>query len=989
VLRTIFGVAWTVLVATAMAGEDFVARNWLTDDGLPNNLVRQIARDPRGFLWIGTGSGLARFDGREFKEYPLPMAAAEAKYDIRDLAVLPDGALVMLPESGGVVELRDARFSPHPASAVLGSRIASELFVEPDGTLWIGTASDVIRWHGGESLTFGRPEGLTRRNNRFTFVQDQRHRTWVAGGEFLGYFESGRLVRYPTRVGIGILIASSHSGGLWISTTEQLLRLDDDQLSVVLSGAEWQATERGGVQVLHDDGRGSLWIGTRRQGLYRLAQGKLSSVPLLHNTVSAVLGDAEDNIWVGTNGGGLSRLRAQAFTMLDAGTGFPDDMSTGVCEGADGVMWCANRAGGFIAVRDGKIEHALRNGQSTPYAITVCPDRSGEIWAGASDALYQIRRGATGPQLQLVSREQRDAHVLFGARNGDMWIGYGTDGFGFFRGGRFTPISAAEGYTRRRIKAIAEDPHGAIWVATDDRQVFELAAGKLVLRIAHAQMPGGLIYAMQFDADGQLWIATSRGLVLRRGERLDLFTTAQGLPDDQLTQTLFDNRDRLWLGSRRGIFSLPRRDLLAVADGKLAAVSATVFGRDDGLTGASALNGMQPLAWKAQDGRLWFATFGGVVGFDPATSLPSRPPPQVYLDEVDLNRAPVALEHGKPLRFGAGPQEVEFKFVALNFAAPEKTRLRYQLAGYDLGWIETRGPWQASYARLPPGSYVFRVSAAQADGAWGNDAVHLAVLVTPAWWQTGWFRAAAVLGIAALAALGARVWSHRRLRQRLAAVEHEHALEKERARIARDLHDELGGSLTQIGMLAERIKRHPDAADLKTSLSGLAWRTRRLSGELESIVWTVNPKNDTWDRLALFIEQYARNFCRDSAIRCEVRDAEAVPKQPVAPEVQNDILAVVKEALNNIAKHARARSVAIVFAVEADTLAIRVADDGAGFDPGAPEHAERNGLNNMRTRLSEIGGRLDIRSARGQGTEIVLRQPLASAAAVNSSPTIT
>ena len=189
------------------------------------------------------------------------------------------------------------------------------------------------------------------------------------------------------------------------------------------------------------------------------------------------------------------------------------------------------------------------------------------------------------------------------------------------------------------------------------------------------------------------------------------------------------------------------------------------------------------------------------------------------------------------------------------------------LAGYDLGWIETRGPWQASYARLPPGSYVFRVSAAQADGAWGNDAVHLAVLVTPAWWQTGWFRAAAVLGIAALAALGARAWSHRRLKQRLAAVEHEHALEKERAHIARDLHDELGGSLTQIGMLAERIKRHPDAADLKTSLSGLAWRTRRLSGELESIVWTVNPKNDTWDRLALFIEQYARNFCRDSAIR--------------------------------------------------------------------------------------------------------------------------
>jgi signal transduction histidine kinase len=269
-----------------------------------------------------------------------------------------------------------------------------------------------------------------------------------------------------------------------------------------------------------------------------------------------------------------------------------------------------------------------------------------------------------------------------------------------------------------------------------------------------------------------------------------------------------------------------------------------------------------------------------------------------------------------------------------------------------------------------------RAIARNQDGLWSPAEATLAVVSAAAWWQTWWAALGALLGFTVLVIWGVRYVSHRRLKRRLGQLERENALERERARIARDLHDELGGSLTQIRLLAERIKRHADQPDFKDSAGQLAWRARRLGRELESIIWTVSPKNNAWDRLASFIGQYALKFFRDSPVICDVQGADRVPALPLRPEEQHNLLAVAKEALNNILKHAQATRATLALSADDGRFELRIADDGGGFDPESGGLAACNGLNNMRARMREIGGEILIESAPGRGTVITVRQPM-------------
>jgi signal transduction histidine kinase/ligand-binding sensor domain-containing protein len=955
----------------------YLSRSWRVDDGLPHNATTRIVQDRRGFLWVATGGGLARFDGREFKVYPLPDASPGASLNIRDLALEEDGSLVMLPASGGVMRFRDGVFSVHPASAAFGTRQLLFLYLERGGAIWVVSGQDLIRWQNGKTETFGPRDGLNRRGHHPSVVVDAEEKVWVAVGDFFGRYEDGKLTRWPEPVGMAINLAPANQGGIWVATYERLSRLVNGKLQTVASGLEW-SEDREALQEVYEDRNNVLWLASRRHGLSRFQNGRVHRTPTSHEQIVAILEDNEGNIWVASSGGGIERLRPRTFELHDSTTGLPDDMSTSVCSDASGALWLANRRGGVVRIADGKSE-VIRGPAVTPsfYASVVCPDREGGIWVGAVHGLFRMGP-APGSQLERVSSNLPDAHVIFASRAGDVWIGSEDGRLGYFRQNVYHDVGEKEGYNRRRIYGIVEDKNGTVLMVSGDRRVYVWNGSRLEDLMPSAQIPGGLFYAAHADARGLLWIATSAGLVLWREGKFHLFGAREGLPDDLLSQILEDERGRLWCGSRRGVFSVAVNDLLAVADGREHRVNAVSLGAGEGMRGASTLNGFQPAAWKSGDGRLWFTTHEGVFGIDPEASQPSSQPPRVYIDEVFVDQRQMAA--ADTLRLRPEDQQIEFRFTALNFSAPEKVMLRHRLEGYDFGWVESNQR-AASYARLPPGSYTLRVSAATQGGPW-SEPTALAITVLPAWWQTWWFRAGVLLAFAALVGGFVRFWSHRRLRSRLLRLEHEHALEKERARIARDLHDDLGGSLTQIGLLADRLKRQAAEASLKPALAQLAWRTRQLAGDLESIVWTVSPKNNTLDRLAMFVAQYARGFFRDTAIECVVQGEETVPAVPVSPEAQHHILAVLKEALNNVLKHARATTVTVTMAADGGELILRIVDDGAGFDPAAAEHSERNGLTNMKARVTDLGGTLNFSSSQGHGTELVLRQPLASIAPV-------
>jgi signal transduction histidine kinase/ligand-binding sensor domain-containing protein len=956
--------------AAAAAEAAYVVRNWRVDDGLPHNTVNRVIQDRRGFLWLATGAGIARFDGLQFDEWPLPRASRDASYNIRDLALEHDDAIAFLPASGGILRLKEGNISPHPAAAAFPDRQLVQLFAEPGGALWVVAGGQgLARWENGVVKQFGAAEGLNRRGHRVSFAIDERRRVWIASGDFIGWFEAGALHRAPWNLGAAISIAPARQGGLWI-LGNGISRLENETLRTI-APPEQLGEQLTALQDMFEHPDGALWFASRRHGVSRFASGRLEPVPASHEQVVALTADQEGNIWVSTSGGGLDRLRPRPFVRHDAGSGLPDKISSSVCDDAQGTLWLANRRGGLVRLGpEGTQTFRPAGLPGEFFANVVTPAADGAIWVGAEQGVFRFDGRALAP----VAENLRGVHVLFCARNGDLWIGAGENRLAIHRGGALRMLGAAEGYKGRRVKALAEDSKGRIYVATDDREVFEWSDGRLVPAIEKNEMPGGLIYAAYCDGEDALWLATSHGVVLRRGGRLHHFTVAEGLADDLVSQILPDAQGRLWFGSRRGIFTVERAELIAIAEGRAIRANAVMLGKDEGLVGASTLNNTQPMAWAARDGRLWFTTYEGTVGIDPSRSLPRLAPPRIYIDRVAVNEEPVGS--AGEIKIGPGDRRLDVRLAALNLSAPDRVRVRHRLKGYDDDWLETGPDHRVVYQRLPPGRYTLEASAANQDGRWTAAPATLAVVVLPSWWQTWWARGCFIGAFTAGVAGAARFWSVRRLRRRLDRLEREHALEQERARIARDLHDDLGGSLTQIGLLAERVRRQTAEPGVKPALGQLAWRTRRLADELESIVWTVSPKNNTWDKLALFIDQYVRSFCRDTSLACTIEGAEKIPPEPLSPEAQHNILSVVKEALNNTLKHAQATRVEVLLDAAGGVFELQVADNGIGFDPGAAEHAERNGLTNMRTRIADLGGTIEIRSRPGAGTRLRIQQPM-------------
>ena len=294
-------------------------------------------------------------------------------------------------------------------------------------------------------------------------------------------------------------------------------------------------------------------------------------------------------------------------------------------------------------------------------------------------------------------------------------------------------------------------------------------------------------------------------------------------------------------------------------------------------------------------------------------------------DAVNLQTAEAGL------RLPPGHRRLEFEFTAPSFAAPENVQFRYRLEGFDEDWIDAGSERTASYSRLPAGNYQFRVKACNGDGVWNEEGSAVGFAVTPFFWQRWWFRLGVLAAFTSAVAVTARFASLRRLRRKLLALEQEAALNRERARIAKDIHDDLGGSLTQVELLLElAMQDSSEPGKVEERVRRVSTAVRGVGEALDEIVWAVNPRNDTVPDLIDFLSQFAAEFLHTAGIRCRVDLPDDPPPQPLSPEVRHHLFLVLKEALNNIARHAGAGEVRLQITVDARSMGLVIEDDGAG-----------------------------------------------------------
>jgi signal transduction histidine kinase len=435
---------------------------------------------------------------------------------------------------------------------------------------------------------------------------------------------------------------------------------------------------------------------------------------------------------------------------------------------------------------------------------------------------------------------------------------------------------------------------------------------------------------------------------------------------------------------------VPKDSFKAFDAGKISALPCIAYGLYDGLPTLECSGNYQPSCWRGHDGTLWFATVKGLVSVQPATVTVNRQPPPVLIEDVFVDGKPLAIqppEKSRPagevgfatLLIPPGKHQFDFHYTALSYAAPDKVRFRYRLAGLDNDWVEAGDKRSAHYGPLRPGDYRFEVTACNNDGIWNETGTALTVRVQPYFWQTWWFDL--LTGMMAIAAIigAVRFAVTRHLRRKLEQLKQQRAIEHERERIARDIHDDLGAGLTQI-LLQSALARRERPEQIQPHLAQISGTARELVGAMDEIVWAINPENDTLDGLVTYAEKFVQEYVTQAGLRCRLDLPAQLPLLVLSAEVRHNLFLAVKETLNNAVKHAHAAEICFQLKTKPGGFSLIIKDDGCGFAAGAVavpvgdsgRISSGHGLRNLVHRLEKIGGQCVIRSTPGKGTEVEL-----------------
>lgn len=963
------------------------------EDGLPHTIVQAITQTRDGYLWVGTREGVARFDGQSF----LCLTARDfgtglVQPSVVCLCETQDGSLWIGTETVGLFRLYQGRLSRFGQAEGLRGNIISGLQETADGSLWIA-AGGLARLKGGKlEYPFEKEVGRTI----MSLYLDHEGVLWVNCGTGVKRLEGQRMVPFLLANGRGLGMQRSlicdRSGTVWGGATAVLMEVKEGKVTTYHKGDGAE----GIVGALFQDRDGNLWVGAYA-GVSRFVDGQFIAEKDERGEsyrVFCFFQDREGNIWIGSEEG-LVRLTPQQFTTYTKKQGLTADAIGSVCASRDGGVWVGVWGGGLNHFADGTFTtFGKTNGLASDFVLATLEARDGSLWAGSDygAGLNHIQDGRV-----TIHKLDSVFTAFLEDAQGAVWIG-SRDSLTYFKDGKFARYTSRDGLSGNQINALCQGQGGVLWVGTQNG-LTRWCDGQFENLAAKEPRLGEIILSLYEDPERTLWIGTrGAGLLRVRAGGIDAFTSRQGLFSDSIYAVLEDQRNNLWFNSSKGIFRISKAQFEDLAGRRIASVVCSSYGKMDGIASSGQYREVtQPAACKALDGRLWFRSTHGVAMVDPNIST-NLLPPQVAIEQVIADRKtinesqrvddPAGKAAGSLTYLPAhslvvppGRGEVEIHYTALSFRAPEKNRFKYKLEGVDRDWIEAEGRRVAYYNNLPPRDYRFQVIACNNDGIWNEAGATVGLVLKPHLWQTWWF-----LGLCGLTATGAvggtaRYATRKRMHRQLERLEQQHAIETERARIARDLHDNLGTRLTEILMYNEfSLQRgQEDGQTIRPHLEKAASLVRELAGSLDAIVWAADPKNDSLDHFILYIYEYLDSLANVSPMRI-LRDVPTeLPARPLSPAQRHNLFLVVKEALSNVFKHSGATEIWFRLWLEDDSLMLALEDNGKGFVPEATSELG-NGLVNMEKRMKLIGGSFSVRSQPGTGTQLRLQVPLKGAA---------
>jgi len=1012
--------AFLFFAAVSVRAEIIPFKSYTTSEGLAHDRVNRIVRDSRGFLWFCTSEGLSRFDGYEFKNYTqddgLPHRAVNVFLETKNGEFwigTRDGAVLFNPlgisKRGQTSENRTDTpmfrvFRPADLKADQKTWEVDDLIEDRDGQIWAATSQGVFRLENRDARNFhfqlfDIPAATENRVREFTdLLQDDSGAIWVGTG--LGIY---RIL--PDKSGASVVNAKfrvesmikDRAGQIWVGVggTDTGLHLfaynGSEPREIRVFGKKDGLNTDTWINALLETSDGRIFVGNGLCEYTPQADPNKPQFRILSKEGVVALGeDTSGNIWFSTNSSGVRRIARHGFVNFDTSDGLSSINIGSIIAAADGETYVLS--GGFKIDRfNGKGFDVVKPREMAPgnwgTGQITFPDHTGAWWIVSALGLQRypsVKRledlTSVKPLKTYTKSDGLFANDVFQAfedSRGDIWFSVLNDVVNsLHRWERAT--ETIHRYTtddnlppENCVTAFAEDLAGNVWMGYYNGGLVRYHNGKFDSYTTEDNLPTGYIGNIFTDSKGRVWVATSSGGIVRidnptseEKPRLENLTTRDGLSSNQATCTTEDKFGRIYISTGRGV------NRLDLPTGRIK-----VFTSADGLP-----ENIVRLCKRDASGALWFGGSQGLARYIPVADEQSKPPP-IFLSGLRVNGNSIRKlsELGetevKDLDLASDQRQIQVEFFALGFGTGEALRYQYKLNNED--WSAPSGQRTVNLDRAS-GSYVFEVRAVNADGITSENPATVSFTIARPVWQRWWFLLLSTLLIVGLIYL---VYSYR-LKRLL-------ELEKVRTRIATDLHDDIGASLSKIAILSEVVHQRvapvaPDNAEINEPLEEIAGTSRELVDSMSDIVWAINPERDHLADLIQRMRNLAGELTEfaDIGLRVKLAGIEEDADLPLGADLRREIYLIFKETVNNMVKHSGCELAEVSFGIEKDFLIISVKDDGKGFTVstnGANGNGATrggNGLPNMKRRAANMNGSYEITSEIGKGTTVVLRVPL-------------
>lgn len=997
----------------------FAFERFTIEDGLSNNSINAVLQTSDGFLWVATKDGLNRFDGQNFvvfKHDPNIENSLPENY-IMSLFESSDGSFWVGTWGGGL-----CKYDPvHESFIKINTRLENDSYVqcisEDDfGWLWFGTyTGGLFKYHPKTKRAFSfnintnGPLKITN-NNVTSLAINEDNSLWIGtwGGGFSFIDEKKNYAKHflhsadkNSLAHNNVWFVQKEDGEKVIVSSDFGFDLFDPKTNTFTHNAnidkKFETILNSPIRQSYRDSYNRLWIGTYEyRGLFMIEKDRNGEVKIQHmikeqddpqsltmNRIRWIYQDHKKNIWIGTEDG-LNKLPAtkpfahyRFFPTRKISLG--GRVVSGIIEGRDSILWVGFNGAGFdkIDLKRNSVEHFYNNGSNRNSLIendvtAIYEDRSGKVWVGTGhsgldrfDPLARSFKHFIADTKNPANADLNWIQAIMETKEGDLLIGTNAGLEVFDRTSEtlspFNPIIDEKKVFPKvfSTNALFEDKEENLWVGTwlDGLFRYDKRAQKFYRYLPDAanthSISANKITCVMEDSQGFIWIGTHSGGINKFEKptgRFYHFSTKHGLPNDVVFGILEDGEGNLWISTLNGLSKFdPARNKFRTYDVA------------DGIT-HNQFN--WHASFKNHKGQMYFGTINGFISFNPDLVKIDPVPPSVALTSFKVFGKEAALPQSLPatkeILLNYDQNFFSVAFAALDIAPSHKHQFKYFLEGIDPDWVLSEQQPIAFYTDINPGKYKFFVKACNADGVWSKP-VTLSIIISPAWWMTWWFKV--MIGISIIV-LGYLAYLYR-LRQLL-------AIQNIRLNIANDLHDEIGSNLSSISVDSQMLLQGSSLNETEQELASFISKTAKETVDtMRDIIWFINPRSDFDTDMIIKMKETAAKLL--AGIVWTFHTTADVKLEKFDLEARRNIFLIYKEVLNNIVRHADAKTCLIEMSGNANSILLLMKDDGIGFDMKKVQ--QNNGLRSIRRRAEKINSVITLTSEEGKGTSVSLVVP--------------